>query len=101
MSCESRLRLFRAVFQEVVGNMKCHFHPRAKAFTVCSACGISLCRQCMIEDGDKVFCGACHVDGHSDDGDSPGHDERHVDSEDYIDLELMDVLDTDDDEGLF
>ena len=100
MSLESRLRHFQAVSQEVVGNMKCHYHPRARAFTVCSVCGISLCRKCMIEDRDKVFCDSCYAEDHDDD-DRLGHDGRDVDSEDYIDLELMDVLDTDDDDGLF
>jgi hypothetical protein len=69
--------------------MNCHYHPRSKAFTVCSACGISLCRKCMIEDMDKVYCDSCYANGDGDD------------SEDYVDLELMDVLDTDDDDGLF
>ena len=54
----------------------------------------------MIEDRDKVFCDSCYAEDHDDD-DRLGHDGRDVDSEDYIDLELMDVLDTDDDDGLF
>ena len=78
--------------------MKCHYHPRARAFTVCSVCGISLCRKCMIEDRDKAYCDSCYAEDHDD---SIEHDEGHADSEDYIDLELMDVLDTDDDDGLF
>jgi hypothetical protein len=81
--------------------MKCHYHPRAKAFTVCSVCGVNLCRKCMIEDMDKVFCDSCYEQDGDDDGDGLEHDERRIGSEDYIDLELMDVLDTDDDDGLF
>ena len=96
---ERGLRLSEAALQEVMGKMKCHYHPRANAFTVCSACGVSLCRKCMIEDRDKVYCDSCYAHGHDDD--RLAHDERSGDSEDYIDLELMDVLDTDDDEGLF
>ncbi|MGD9402578.1 MAG: hypothetical protein PVF95_09965 [bacterium] len=80
--------------------MKCHYHPRANAFAVCSACGISLCRKCMIEDGDRIYCESCYAQGHHDDEDD-FDDERQVESEDLIDLELMDVLDTDDDDGLF
>ena len=80
--------------------MKCHYHPRANAFTVCSACGVNLCRKCMIEDGDNVFCEACYAQGDHDEDEDLDDDERHLESEDYIDLELMDVLDTDDDDGV-
>jgi len=93
------LRPPEAALQEVVGNMKCHDHPSAEAVTVCSACGVSLCRKCTVEDGGKAYCDSCYTRAHNDE--SLEHDERHGDSEDYIDLELMDVLDTDDDEGLF
>jgi hypothetical protein len=79
--------------------MKCHYHPRANAFTACSACGVSLCRKCMIEDGDNVYCDSCYA--HGQDDDDLEHDERDMDSEDYMDLELIDVLDTDDDDGIF
>jgi hypothetical protein len=92
------------VFQEVTGSMKCHYHPRAKAFAVCSVCGVGLCRKCMIEDGDDIYCYSCYADGANDDSDDFEHAERRMESEedeDYIDLELMDVLDTDEDDGLF
>lgn len=92
------MRLSQAAFEEVVGNMKCHYHPRVNAFTVCLVCGVGLCSKCMIEDGGKVYCDSCYAHGQDD---SLAQDERPGDSEDYIDLELMDVLDTDDDEGLF
>lgn len=81
--------------------MKCHYHPRAKAFAICSACGVGLCRKCMIEDGDKVFCDACYANGAQDDVDDLESAEEDLESEDYIDLELMDVLDADDDDGVF
>lgn len=81
--------------------MKCHYHPRAKAFAVCSVCGIGLCRKCMMEDRDRIYCESCYANGHHEDEDDFEHEERHIESEDLIDLELMDVLDTDDDEGLF
>ncbi len=79
--------------------MKCHYHPRANAVAMCSACGVGLCRRCMIEDGDKVFCESCYSHGLGEE--DLERDEDHIESEDYIDLELMDVLDTDDDDGLF
>jgi hypothetical protein len=82
--------------------MKCHYHPRARALSVCSACGVALCRKCMIEDGDKIFCDSCYADGAQDDDvDDLEHAERHLEDEDYVDLELMDVLDSDDDDRLF
>jgi hypothetical protein len=52
-----------------------------------------------MEDRDKIYCDSCYAHGHHDD--ELEHDERHIESEDYIDLELMDVLDADDDDGLF
>jgi hypothetical protein len=54
----------------------------------------------MIEDGDRIYCESCYAQGRHDDEDD-FDDERQVESEDLIDLELMDVLDTDDDDGLF
>lgn len=56
----------------------------------------------MIEDGDNIFCESCYADGAQDDDvDDLEHAERHLEDEDYIDLELMDVLDSDDDDRLF
>jgi hypothetical protein len=82
--------------------MRCHYHPRAKAIAVCSSCGIGLCRKCMIEDMDKIYCESCYADGRQDDdGDDLDRAERNLEDDDYVDLELMDVLDTDDDDGLF
>jgi hypothetical protein len=82
--------------------MKCHYHPRARALSVCSACGVGLCRKCIIEDGDKIFCDSCYADGaQDDDAEDLEHAERHLEDEDYVDLELMDVLDSEDDDRLF
>jgi len=72
--------------------VKCHFHPRSGATAVCSACGLGLCRQCQIEDGGHIYCDNCYAAGET---------ENENASEDLIDLELMDMLDTDDDDGLF
>ena len=72
--------------------MKCHLHPRSGATAVCSACGLSLCRQCQVEDGGRIYCDNCYAAGET---------EHENASEDLIDLELMDMLDTDDDDGLF
>ena len=80
--------------------MKCHFHPRSKATAVCSACGLSLCRQCQIEDGGHIYCDNCYAAGETDHA-SAAHVHDAAESEDLIDLELMDMLDTDDDDGLF
>lgn len=81
--------------------MKCHYHPRARAFAVCAACGVGLCRKCIIEDKDKVYCDSCYANGAQDDDEDFEHADRDGESEEYIDLELMDVLDADDDDGPF
>jgi len=71
--------------------LNCHFHPNAKAVGFCSVCGLPLCERCMIEDG-EIYCPDCYAEG-----------EQVEEAEDdaYIDMELMDLLDTEDDEGLF
>jgi hypothetical protein len=69
---------------------------------VCSVCGISLCSRCVIEDRGRTYCDGCYASEEIDgEGDDTTHAEELEDSEDYIDLELMDILDTDDDDGLF
>jgi len=81
--------------------VKCHYHPRAKAFAVCAVCGVGLCRKCMIEDRGRFYCDSCYANDEADGDDDLEHPEKDGDSEDYIDLELIDALDTDDDDGLF
>jgi hypothetical protein len=81
--------------------LKCEYHPRTEAKYVCSVCGIGLCERCAIEDCGRIYCDACYASAGID-------DDRHLDradeaenSDDYMDMELMDILDTEDDEGLF
>jgi len=82
--------------------LKCQYHPRADATAVCSVCGISLCSRCVIEDRGRTCCDGCYASEQmEDDGGDAAHVQELEDSEDYIDLELMDILDTDDDDGLF
>lgn len=82
--------------------MKCHYHPRANAVAMCSVCSIPLCKRCMIEDRGHIYCDGCYASEEIDDeSEDLVHAERGGDSEDYIDVELMDMLDTDDDDGLF
>jgi hypothetical protein len=94
---------FRCVIvsREGVGPLKCHYHPRADATAVCSVCGIALCNRCVIEDRGRVYCDGCYAREELEDrrGDAAETEELE-DSEDYIDIELMDILDTDDDDGL-
>ena len=82
--------------------MKCEFHPRAKARAVCCVCGIGLCERCIIEDRGRIYCDGCYAaeENRDDEGDVVHADDAE-ESEDYIDLELMDILDSDDDDGLF
>ena len=81
--------------------MKCHYHPRANAIAVCSVCGIGLCNRCVIEDRGRFYCDGCYASEEiEDEGGNTTHVEELEESEDYIDLELMDILDTDDDDGL-
>jgi len=82
--------------------VKCHFHPRSNATAVCSACGLSLCRQCQVEAGGHVYCDNCYAAGETEHENAEAvHAQEALESEDLIDLELMDMLDTDDDDGLF
>jgi hypothetical protein len=76
----------------------CQFHPRSKAIAVCSVCGIGLCGRCVIEDRGNIYCDGCYA---ASDTDELVHAEHTVESDDYIDLELMDLIDSDDDDGLF
>jgi hypothetical protein len=82
--------------------LKCEYHPRVKARYICSVCGIGLCDRCAIEDRGRVYCDGCYASegGEIDDTRVAGAEEIE-DSEDYIDMELMDILDTEDDDGLF
>ena len=82
--------------------MKCHRHPRANAVAECSVCGVCLCKRCSIEDRGAIFCDNCYASGEGDDETKRAEREAEIlEDEDYIDLELMDLLDTDDDQGLF
>jgi hypothetical protein len=82
--------------------VKCEYHPRARATAVCSVCGIGLCNRCVIEDRGRKYCDGCYAsETADDDGEDTAHAEELEESEDYIDLELMDILDTEDDDGLF
>lgn len=78
--------------------MKCQYHPRTDAAAVCSVCGISLCSRCVIEERGRNYCDGCYASEQMEDD---THAQELEDSEEYIDLELMDILDTDDDDGLF
>lgn len=81
--------------------MKCHYHPRAGATAECSVCGVGLCKRCAIEDRGTVYCDSCYASSESEEEPKTlGQDREEIDHEDYIDLELMDLLDTEDDEGL-
>jgi hypothetical protein len=92
----------RVAFHEGVGPLKCEYHPRAKAEFVCSVCGIGLCERCAIEDRGRIYCDGCYAsEGLEIDDTRAVRAEAVEDSEDYIDLELMDILDTEDDDGLF
>jgi len=82
--------------------VKCHHHPRANAVAECSVCGIGLCTRCSIEDRGAIFCENCYTSGDSDGEAKRTEREAEIlEDEDYIDLELMDLLDAEDDEGLF
>jgi hypothetical protein len=87
--------------KEGVVPVKCHFHTRSKATAACSACGIGLCKQCQIEDGGHIYCDNCYAAGETEHENAADNADDDLESEDLIDLELMDMLDTDDDDGLF
>ena len=55
----------------------------------------------MIEDNGVVYCDVCYADGIDPEEELRLAEQEGLESEDYIDLELMDILDTEDDEGLF
>jgi hypothetical protein len=49
-----------------------------------------------------MFCDSCYASAEGDEeARTLSHEESEAENEDYIDLELMDLLDTEDDEGLF
>ena len=79
-------------------SVKCHYHPRASATAECSVCGVALCTRCAIEDRGTVYCDGCYASV-DDEAKEAGREE--LGEEDYIDLELMDLMDTEDDAGLF
>jgi hypothetical protein len=81
--------------------MKCKYHPRSDSVGVCSVCGIPLCKRCIIYDRGAAYCDGCYASEEGEDGADAVHAEELAESDDYIDIELMDLLDTDDDEGLF
>lgn len=82
--------------------MKCKFHPRTKARAICATCGAGLCGQCRIEDRGRTYCDNCYRSDEAEHEDADADQAQEAsESEDYIDLELMDMLDTDDDDGLF
>jgi len=82
--------------------LKCHYHPRAIATAECSVCGVGLCRRCVIQDRGTVYCDGCYASGEGEDETKALDREAvEIEDEDYIDLELMDMLDSEDDEGLF
>ena len=55
----------------------------------------------MIDDRGRMFCDGCYAVEDDDDHERLVHAERETESEDYVDIEMMDILDTDDDDGLF
>ncbi len=69
---------------------------------ICSACHLSLCKRCQVEDKGHTYCDSCYAAGEAEHESAEAvHAQEVLESEDYIDLELMDLLDTDDDDGLF
>ncbi len=81
--------------------MKCQYHPRANAVTICSVCSVPLCKRCMIEDMGRVYCDHCYANEDNDGDAQLVTAEHELENEDYADMELMDLLDSDDDDGLF
>ena len=56
----------------------------------------------MIQDRGTVYCDGCYASGEGEDETKALDREAvEIEDEDYIDLELMDMLDSEDDEGLF
>ena len=81
--------------------MKCHYHARIKAVAVCSVCGVPLCKRCVIEDRGEVYCDGCYANEElGDEHDDLAHAEHALNSDDYAELELIDLVDSDDDDGL-
>lgn len=81
--------------------MKCHYHPRANAIAVCSVCTVPLCKRCKIEDKGTIYCDGCYAEAEDEENLQLVQAEQGLDSDDIVDLEMMDLLDTEDDDGLF
>jgi hypothetical protein len=81
--------------------VKCHYHPRAKAVAVCSVCTVPVCKRCSIEENGSIYCDSCYADAKDEENLQLVQAEQDLDSDDYVDLEMMDLLDTEDDDGLF
>jgi len=82
--------------------LRCHYHPSITATAECSVCGVGLCRRCIIQDRGGTYCDSCYASAEGEDENRAlDHEEHEAENEDYIDLELMDLLDTEDDDGLF
>lgn len=79
--------------------MKCHNHPRTLSTAECCVCGVALCKKCAIEDRGNFYCDGCYAAG-DDQEEAKALAQEELEHEDYIDLELMDLLDTDEDAGL-
>jgi hypothetical protein len=56
----------------------------------------------VIEDRERFYCDGCYAAEEVEEDDRElVHAEELADSEDYVDLELMDLMDSEDDDGLF
>jgi hypothetical protein len=55
----------------------------------------------VIQDRGGIYCDSCYASAEGDEHRAVDQEEHEIENEDYIDLELMDMLDTEDDEGLF
>jgi hypothetical protein len=55
----------------------------------------------MIEDMGRVYCDHCYANEDNDRDAQLVTAEHELENEDYVDMELMDLLDSDDDDGLF
>jgi hypothetical protein len=54
----------------------------------------------MIDDMGRIYCDNCYGDEEHREAQLVAA-EHETDNEDYVDMELMDLLDTDDDDGVF
>ena len=44
-----------------IQNMKCFDHQDADAVMTCSSCGKGLCRDCVVQKNEKVYCRQCDI----------------------------------------